>query len=905
MDSCRRSSSSRGENPISMATLPPSLMILPHYLNGESIKSANLTAATHYTFGSIGMHRMYMGRNLIYRDVTKDVTRNAQQNLDLKVFATSRSSVDQIGPSLATNSKIEELQKLSSYLFRTEIGGQVKVYVGRKNMKYAVYIEVSSLQQGNNEDKLVLSWGIFRSDSSCLLPPDRQSSASETRSSATETPFMRKSVGKFALELEFESNQAPFYLSFLLQSPFDDPSSNSKIRSHQKTNFCVPVGIGSGYSAPLGVSFANDGSVNFALFSRNAESVVLCLYEEMTDKPSLEIDLDPYVNRTGDIWHISMESAGPYMSYGYRCKGAITLEKGDTFHARHVLLDPYSKIPSSFTSHSYESVSLLKCLGRLCKEPAFDWSDDVRPHLQMDKLVVYRLNVGRFTKDKSSHLPTDVAGTFSGLIEKLHHFKDLGMNAVLLEPIFPFDEEKGPYSPYHFFSPVDVYGLSGDCVSAINSMKEMIKKLHANSIEVLLEVVFTHTAEGGDSDCHTISLRGIDNLSYYVVNCDVESRTGNTLNCNNPIVQQMVLDSLRHWVIEFHVDGFCFMNASYLLRGSNGEYLSRPPLIEAIAFDPILSKTKIIADCGDSSVMESKEIRFPHWGRWAEINTRFCHDVRNFLRGEGLLSNLATRLCGSGDIFSDGRGPAFSFNFIACNFGLTLVDLVSFSSSELSSQLSWNCGEEGPTSKTIVLERRLKQIRNFLFILYISLGVPILNMGDECGQSSGGSPSYVDRKPFDWNALGTGFGIQTTQFIAFLSSLRTRRSDLLQKRNFVLEKKIDWHGTDLSQPRWEDPSSKFLAMTLKADTDDSQSSAQSSHMQGDLFIGFNTGNRSESVILPPPLEGTTWFRLVDTALPFPGFFSDGDPVLEQIKGLIAYEMNSHSCVLFEVRSLLG
>jgi isoamylase len=232
--------------------------------------------------------------------------------------------------------------------------------------------------------------------------------------------------------------------------------------------------------------------------------------------------------------------------------------------------------------------------------------------------------------------------------------------------------------------------------------------------------------------------------------------------------------------------------------------------------------------------------------------------VRNFWRGEGLLSDLATRLCGSGDIFSDGRGPAFSFNFIARNFGLTLVDLVSFSSDALASQLSWNCGEEGPTDNTTVLERRLKQIRNFLFVLYISLGVPILNMGDECGQSSGGSPAYTDRKPFDWNALKTGFGIQTSQFISFLSSFRMRRSDLLQKRNFLKEENIDWHGRDQSPPKWEDPSCRFLAMTLRADKVESPLSSESSHQRGDLFIAFNAADHSESVILPTPPEGMSW-----------------------------------------------
>ncbi|KAK9282244.1 hypothetical protein L1049_005158 [Liquidambar formosana] len=880
-----------------MAMLPPSLTIRPQCLNCGAIKSSNLKAPTQYICGQKVMHgleKMDIDRNIFHGKVVQNVNKKSYQNLSLKVFATSRISIDQSAEGLATSTEIGELEKASTYLFRTEIGGLVKVFVGKKHNKYAVYIEVSSLQLSETNNKLVLSWGVYRSDSSCLMPDEFQSSL-DANTRTTEAPFTQKSFGSFVLNLEFEAKQTPFYFSFLLRSPLDADSNFSEIRSHRKTNFCVPVGFASGHPTPLGLSFSRDGSINFAIFSRNAESVVLCLYDDTTtDKPALEIDLDPYVNRSGDIWHASMETTWTFVHYGYRCKGAILQGKGDKYDAGHVILDPYTKIIVKSIPDHHVSGLLSKYLGRLCKEPAFDWSGDAHPNLPMEKLVVYRLNVTCFTKDKSSQLPNDVAGTFFGLAEKLHHFKNLGVNAVLLEPIVTFDEQKGPYFPCHFFSPMNLYGPSAGPVSAINSMKEMVKRMHANGIEVLLEVVFTHTAEGG-------ALQGIDDSSYYHVNGD--SGTKDSLNCNYPIVQQMIVDSLRYWVTEFHVDGFCFINASSLLQGFHGEYLSRPPLVETIAFDPLLSKTKIIADCWDPHDMLAEEIHFPHWKRWAEMNTKFCNDVRSFLRGDGLLSNLATRLCGSGDIFSDGRGPAFSFNFIARNSGLPLVDLVSFSSSELASELSWNCGEEGPTNKTTVLERRLKQIRNFLFALYVSQGVPILNMGDECGQSSGGSPAYGDREPFDWNALKTGFGIQTTQFISFLTSLRMRRSDLLQKRNFLREENIDWHGSDQSPPRWEDPSSKFLAMTLKADQVESQMSSGSSDTWGDLFIAFNAADHSETVILPPPPAEMAWLRLVDTALPFPGFFStDGEPVIEQMAGLVAYKMKSYSCALFEARS---
>ncbi|KAJ7960322.1 isoamylase 2, chloroplastic [Quillaja saponaria] len=738
-----------------MANLLPSLAIQTCCLNCQAAQSYKLTPFSQYVYGNkiSCFDKLDRGNKLFCRE-QQNVPKSSFQNLNSKVYATSRVSIDQTEERVTTITELEDLKKASTYLFRTDTGGQ--------------------------------------------------SSATDARKGMNLNTFTQYSFDRFGLEMEFDAKQIPFYFSFLLKSSLDAEARGSEIKSHRKTNFCVPVGFLPGYPAPLGLSFLPDGSMNFSIFSRNMENVVLCLYDDTTvETPALELELDPYVNRSGDIWHVSFESA---WTFGY----------------------------------------FQRTLDRLCKEPAFDWADDFHPNLPMENLIVYTLNVPRFTQHKSSQLPTDLAGTFSGLAEKLQHLKDLGVNAVLLEPVLTYDEETGPYFPCHFFSPMNLCGPSAGPVSTINSMKEMVKKLHANGIEVIMEVVFTNTAKDG-------ALQGIDDVSYYHANGVKDSEVQSDLNCNYPIVQQLVLDSLRHWVTEFHIDGFCFINASSLLRGFHGECLSRPPLVEAIAFDPLLSKTKIIADFWDPYEMVTKETHFPHWMKWAEINTRFCNDVRNFLRGKSILSNLATRLCGSGDIFSDGRGPGFSFNFIARNSGLPLVDVVSFSDGDLAAELSWNCG------------------------------VPVLNMGDECGQSSGGSPFYNDRKPFDWNAIGTGFGIQTTQFILFLSSLRKRRSDLLQRRSFLNEENIEWHGSDLSPPSWEDPSRRFLAMTLKVDKVEDPLISKASDILGNLYFAVNAANHSETLVLPPLPEGMSWSRLVDTALPFPGFFSTkGEPVLEQM-----------------------
>lgn len=865
-----------------MATLPTSLGLRLYPLNYVVIPSSRLSAGIRMR------HRLDLGlgkKLFLCGEV-------AHRNIDSRDFATSPASVQQIEQMSTTTSDVDELKKMSKYLFRTEVGGQVKVSIRKKNDKYVVNFDVSFLQLQASSKRLVLVWGVYRSDSSDFIPLDIQYSALDSKRGTVETTFMQISSDRFVVELEFDVKQAPLYLSFWLKSPV---GGDSEIRTHLKANFCVPVGFNAGVPAPLGLSFCPDGSMNFALFSKHAVSVVLCLYDDMTmEQPAIELDLDPYVNRSGNIWHVNLENSWDFLSYGYRCKGSEgygdrgSESYGDryNFHPEErILLDPYAKVIVNSISNNYESRSLVKYLGQLCKEPVFDWSGDVRPSLPMEKLVVYRLNVMRFTKHKSSQLPADIAGTFSGVTEKVHHLKGLGINAVLLEPIFLFDEQNGPYFPCHFFSTMNLHSHSGGSITAINSMKEMVKNLHANGIEVFLEVVYTHTADYG-------ALQGVDDLSYYVNGAE-DIRTTDALNCNYPIVQQMILDSLRHWVVEYHIDGFCFINASSLLRGAHGETLPRPPLVEAISFDPLLSKTKIIADCWDPHDLPTEKPRFPHWRRWAEVNTKFCNDARNFLRGEGLLSDLATRLCGSGDIFSDGRGPAYSLNFIARNSGLPLVDLVSFSGVEIASELSWNCGDEGPTNNAAVLEIRLKQIRNFLFVLFVSLGIPTLQMGDECGQSTGGSLSYEDRKPFDWNFLATSFGIQMTQFISYMCSFRIKRSDFLQRRNYLEEEYIEWYGSDLSPPKWDDPSCKFLAMRLKAEF-------EAPDTKGDVYIAFNAADCSESIILPPPPEGMIWNRLVDTALPFPGFFSkDGEPLLEEILGLYTYEMKSHSCTLFE------
>lgn len=817
------------------------------------------------------------------------------------VCAASQCSIQQNDKVSGFISQTKEFKSKFSYSFWSEADGPVKVSIMETEDKFAVYIQVLSLSCGLTDLELI--WSIFRYDPSSIIAQGSKKFVAFTKNpftAVTESsnsicmPFDQRYFDGHVVSLEFPSAQAPFFVSFKLHTSPDSFGSSSVFRTHKKTDFCIPVGISRGHPMPLGVSYSSDGSVNFSIFSKNAECVVLCLYTSISNESSLEIALDPFVNRTGDVWHVKMANCQNYVAYGYRCKGDILWENGCRFHMRYVLLDPYAKILGNlFPSQEQQRLaSLTKCLGLLQKIPAFDWGNDVHPHIPMEKLVVYKLNVGLFTEDTSSQLSANLMGTFAGLEKKIHHFKNLGVNAILLDPIFSFDVTKGPYFPYNFFSPMNNYGPEKDGVSSITSMKNMVKSLHAEGIELLLEVVFSHTAEGGDAACQMITFRGIDNSVYYNVEGDIGRGANNSLNCNNPIVQGMILESLRYWVSEFRIDGFFFVNASALLvQGSSDHSFSRPPLIEAIAFDPLLSKTKIVADFWSPVDMSYKKMNFPHWKRFAEMNFQFCFNVRNFLRGGGLLCDIATRLCGSGDIFSNGRGPSFAFNFISKN--LSLTDLVSYND---GSEQSWNCGEEGPTTNRGIIKLRQRQIRNFLFILFISLGVPVMNMGDESGLST----SCDDQRAFDWTRLNSSFGIENVLFIAFLSSLRSRRSDLLQVRNFLKVENIEWQGSDESFLDWNNPfTCKFLGMLLKANRADISSSCSD---KGNMFAVFNASGFPLNATLPQLPWGSFWVRLVDTALPFPCFFANyDDPDAFSCGGLNSYQLRPHSCALFEAK----
>lgn len=622
----------------------------------------------------------------------------------------------------------------------------------------------------------------------------------------------------------------------------------------------------------------------------------------------MEIELQRSINKSGSTWHIELDDC-TYDRYGYRCKGESSWDKGNRFHARRILLDPYAKTLAPFSPGQDSLPSPAALLGSLSKDKVeFDWGDDVCPDIPLEELIVYRLNVTGFTADKSSGLGEDFLGTFDGLVEKAQHLKSLGVNCIILQPILFSQKKKNAFYPLSFFAPMDCFGPDRTSASSSYSLKRAIKELHKNRMEVLLDVVFSHTGENNDEAPETISFRGIDNSTYYILDETgrvIGSDLGgdNSFNCNHPVVHTLILDSLRHWVVEYHVDGFCFLNASALTKGPHGEELSRPLVVEAISFDPLLSKCKLFADTSSPFSGMTKDIKFPHWKRWCLWNNKYREDVRQFMRGDrGQLSSFATRLCGSGDILADGRGPSFSLKHITGPYGLTLVDLVSYSASiEADSERSWNCGEEGRTLKQAVLNIRVKQVRNFLMCLFLSQGIPILNMGDECGLSKGGSLSLDQRRYFNWDALKLDFGKQTTQLIASLAAFRARRKDLFQRKDFVRLENIHWHGVQVNEPDWENLESSFIGVSLICE----KTSMKCQTALGDIYIGFNSGNFPVVISLPEPPTGMSWHRIADTSLPFPQCFQEhGDPLNFPQGEARNYEIQSYSSILLEARTLV-
>lgn len=680
----------------------------------------------------------------------------------------------------------------------------------------------------------------------------------------------------------------------------------------------------SGQAHPLGVSEVENG-INFAIFSRHASTVTLCLLLPGSDRTKgkvengemVELRLDPNINRTGDIWHICIEDLPRSgVLYGYRVDGPKDWQKGHRFDSSIVLIDPYAKFIEGRRFFGDTNHKLSKLLGTyVFDSPTFDWGDDKHPNIPERDLIIYEMNVRAFTMDESSGLDTDIRGSYLGLIEKIPHLLELGVNAVELLPVFEFDEmefQRFPnprdhmintwgYSTVNFFAPMSRYAsCGGGPIKASQEFKRMVKALHTAGIEVILDVVYNHTNEGDDENPYTTSFRGIDNKVYYMVDFSNGGKfmnfsgCGNTLNCNHPVVMELVLDSLRCWVTEYHVDGFRFDLASVLCRGTDGSPLNAPPLVRAIAKDAVLSKCKIIAepwDCGGLYLVG----KFPSWDRWAEWNGMYRDDVRRFIKGDcGMKGAFATRMAGSADLYRvNQRKPYHGINFVIAHDGFTLYDLVSYNVKHneangeggrdgSNDNHSWNCGFEGETTDANVISLRSRQMKNFHMALMISQGTPMMLMGDEYGHTrfgnnnSYGHDSVINN--FQWKQLEAKKG---DHFRFFSEVIKFRAThDIFKHENFLDNRDITWH-----EDNWGNIESKFLAFTLHGE-----------HGRN-IYLAFNAHEYFVQVPIPSPPQNKQWFRVVDTNLDSPDdFVSEGVP---GIKG--TYSVAPYSSILLEAK----
>ena len=643
-----------------------------------------------------------------------------------------------------------------------------------------------------------------------------------------------------------------------------------------------------GSPLPLGPTAQRDG-VNFAVVSETATSATLVFFRPDEHDPILEFPLDPVLNRTGNIWHALLEGLDSGIEYGFRFdRSPNQAPQSYRFDPAQVLLDPYARATSR--NWVWGASKGNRRLRSVVVDSKFDWGFDKPLRTPLADTIIYELHVRGFTQDPSSGVTHK--GTFKGLVEKIPYLQNLGVTAVELMPVCEFDEvevsRQNPvsgdrlfnvwgYHPIAFFAPNAAYSIEGDGRAAINELKEMIREFHSAGIEVILDVVFNHTAEGG-RDGPLLSFRGIDNPMYYMVQSGSGAYLdytgcGNTLNCSHPIVREMVLDVLRYWVSEYHIDGFRFDLASALGRGPNGEVLANPPLIERIVADPCLADVKLIAEAWDAAGLYQVG-DFPAYGRWAEWNGKYRDDVRSFVKGDpGMVPRLAARLSGSADLYQDShRQPWHSINFVTCHDGFTLQDLVSYNHKHneengeenrdgCSDNTSWNCGVEGETRDPEITKVRRRQVRNLAALLMISHGVPMVLYGDEIGRTqSGNNNAYCqdnERTWMNWNSNSE----QRELFRFFKNLIQFRRlHPLLRRESFGqgsndFHVEMHWHGTRLFQADWSHES-RSLAMHLHG---------KGRQAEDHIFVIANSFWEGLSFELPI-MAGHRWSRFLDTAL---------------------------------------
>ncbi len=690
--------------------------------------------------------------------------------------------------------------------------------------------------------------------------------------------------------------------------------------------------IQSGTPLPIGGSHQQADGICFVLFSRHATGVRLEFYQHPDDSsPTKIIRFNPVRHRTGDIWHIWVRGIAAGQLYGYRVEGPYLPEEGHRFNPHKLLLDPYARAIAGVVNWDFSaargydsssrktdlSISTVDNAGTTPKSIVtrdnFDWELDTPPKHSASDTVIYETHVRGFTIHTSSGVAHP--GTFAGLVEKIPYLQDLGVTAIELMPVLEFNENElqrlNPitgeklknywgYNPASFFAPKQSYAFDGSHWRQAVEFREMVKAFHSAGIEVFLDIVLNHTAEG-DELGPTISLRGFENSIFYMLqeNCRYYrdfTGVGNTLNANHPVVRELVTSVLRYWVMHMHVDGFRFDLASVLGRDEHGNILRDAPLLEDVAEDPILRDVKIIAEAWDAG--GAYQVGNFSTKRWTEWNGRFRDDVRRFWIGdEGMSGAFASRICGSSDLYEkSGKGPSSSLNFVTCHDGFTLNDLVSykhkdnFENGELNrdgtdANYSDNCGVEGPSEDPAVEGMRIRLIKNCLLTLLVSRGVPMLLGGDEFRRTQrGNNNAYCQDNQvswFDWNLLEKHKEIHrfTRGMIAF-----RRVHPVLRKENFYTDEDIKWFAPDGATPHWADPWQKSFACLILGQT------------EPDLFLLFNSNTSPVDFYLPALPTGNIWRLAVDTSRAAPDdLFDPGEE--PSINGQIGFRLEPRSSAI--------
>ncbi len=653
------------------------------------------------------------------------------------------------------------------------------------------------------------------------------------------------------------------------------------------------IEISGGQSAPLGATPVGSG-VNFSVYSRDASSIELLLFDREDDaQPSRVISFDSYINRTYHYWHIFVPGVQAGQIYGYRVQGPFSPPTGMRFDGSKVLLDPYGRgvvVPQTFSreeAHKAGDNAATAMKSVVVDSSLYDWEGDAPLDRPTSRTIIYEMHVKGFTQHPSSGVGEETRGTYRGLIEKIPYLEDLGITAVELLPVFHFDVQDCPpgrvnywgYAPISFFAPHQAYSSRRDALGPVNEFRDMVKALHRAGIEVILDVVFNHTAEG-DQNGPTLCFRGFDNNAYYVLEQDRSryanySGTGNTLNANHPIVRRLIVDSIRYWVEEMHVDGFRFDLASILARDSRGHVMANPPVLWDIESDPALAGTKMIAEAWDAAGLY--QVGSFVGDSWREWNGRFRDDVRSFFRGEeGSLRHFADRVLGSHEIYSHKEREAEqSVNFVTCHDGFTLNDLVSYNEKHNEANgennrdggndnQSWNCGVEGPTDDPAIEQLRNRQVKNFLTVTMLSLGIPMFLMGDEVRRTQlGNNNAYCqDSEPnwFDWSLLEKHADVH--RFVKLLIARRLLRDESAERQRMTLNELLansakGWHGIKLDQPDWSDHSRSVAVY------------GESINERMLFYFIFNAYWEPLIFELPSPQNGNSWQRWIDTSLPTP------------------------------------